>query len=92
MNDSLPVSVAIGDSALYQELEGEVVLLNMTSQQYYGLNDVGAAMWKSLLETQSIDASIQRLSQIYDVEVAILRADLDKLVRDLLDAGLLKAA
>lgn len=92
MSDSLPASVSIGDSALYQDLDDEVVLLNMTSQEYYGLNDVATRMWKSLLETQSVAATAERLVQIYDVDPNVLRADLEKLVRNLLNAGLLKSA
>jgi len=93
MNDSLPGAVAIGEAVLYQELEGEVVLLNMTSQEYYGLNDTGARMWKCLLESAgNMDSAEELLSKTYEIERNVIRADLEKLVRDLLHAGLLKAA
>ncbi len=91
MNDPLPAAVAIGDAVLFQELEDEVVLLNMSSQQYYGLNDVGASMWKSLMEVRNVATAGDLLSKEYAVEPAVLRADLETLVRDLLKAGLLKA-
>lgn len=92
MDDALPYAVAIGDSVLYQELEDELVLLNMTTQQYYGLNNVGAQMWKSLMETGTVTATSDALGRIYDAQPSVIQADLEALVRDLLKAGLLKAS
>jgi hypothetical protein len=92
MNEPLPSAVAIADSVLYQELEEEAVLLNIANQQYYGLNDVGAQMWKSLTEAGSIAAAEDRLADMYEIERPILRSDLEALVRDLLKAGLLTSA
>ena len=91
-SESLPRSVLIGETVLYQELEEEVVLLNMADQQYYGLDDVAAQMWKCLLEVGDLVTAGDRLSRKYDVEGTTVRADLDRLVRDLLVAGLLKPA
>ena len=92
MDNSLPASISISDSAIFQELDDEVVLLNMANQQYYGLDDVGAQMWKTLLETQNIPATVDRLTEIYDVSPEVLHADLERFVGELLNAGLLKAA
>jgi hypothetical protein len=92
MNESLPFAVAIPDSVLYQELEEEAVLLNMANQQYYGLNDVGAQMWRSLSEAGSIADAEELLLKMYEIERPILRSDLEALVRDLLKAGLLTPA
>ena len=69
-----------------------MVLLNIDNQQYYGLNDVGARMWELLLELRSLDAVTERLEAEYEIDRETLRADLERLVRDLLHAGLLKAA
>jgi hypothetical protein len=92
MSETLPGAVAIGEAVLYQELEGEVVLLNMANQEYYGLNDVGAQMWKSLLESAgSVDSAEALLSKTYDIEPSVIRADLERLVRELLQVGLLRA-
>jgi hypothetical protein len=91
-NEPLPRSVLIGEAVLYQELEEEVVLLNMADQQYYGLDDVAAQMWKCLKEAGDLATAGDRLSRKYDVEAATVRADLARLVRELLAAGLLKAA
>jgi hypothetical protein len=90
MADDLTENIRIGDSVLYQELEDEVVLLNMENQEYYGLNDVGARMWKSLMETGNVAATADLLSRLYQAEGTVIRADIESLVRDLTAAGLLK--
>ena len=92
MTEPLPLVVAIADSVLFQELEEEAVLLNMANQQYYGLNDVGAQMWKSLAEAASIADAEALLLKLYEIEPPTLRGDLETLVRDLLKAGLLTPA
>jgi hypothetical protein len=90
MADDLTGNIRIGESVLFQELEDEVVLLNMENQEYYGFDDVGARMWKSLMETGNIAASADRLSGLYDADQTVIRADLESLVRDLTGAGLLQ--
>jgi hypothetical protein len=92
MNDTFSGKVEIGDGVLYQELQDEVVLLNMESQRYYGLDDVGARMWKSVLENGSVAQATAHLCEIYEAEETVIRTDLEVLVRDLLSAGLLKPA
>jgi hypothetical protein len=82
--------VEIGEDVLFQQLQGEVVLLNMASQRYYGLNEVGARMWELLLESGSVDAVADRLHETYDTDPITLRSDLERLVGELLGAGLLK--
>jgi hypothetical protein len=92
MNNTFTGKLEIGDTVLYQELQDEAVLLNMASQQYYGLDDVGARMWKSLLEHGGIAEATAHLCEIYEAEEAVIRTDLEILLRDLLAAGLLKPA
>ena len=84
-------NVEIGEDVLFQQLQGEVVLLNMASQRYFGLNEVGARMWQLLLESGNVDTVTDRLRETYDADPLTLRADLERLVGELVGAGLLKA-
>jgi hypothetical protein len=92
MSEPVPEYVEIGDSVIYQDLQNEVVILNMTSQQYYGLDDIGASMWKMLLDRRSLAVVADQLVRDYEVESAVAEKDLESLVRRLLDCGLLKAS
>ena len=92
MNDTSPARVQIGDSVIYQKLQDEVVLLNMESQHYFGLDGVGAAMWEALLRHGDVESAAASLHPLYQVDQATLRSDLQALVGSLVTAGLLKSA
>jgi hypothetical protein len=92
MSETIPPHVEIGDSVIYQNLQDEVVILNMTSQEYYGLDSIGASMWKMLLDYRDVGTVADRMTAMYDVERETVLNDLNALVRRLLDSGLLKAS
>jgi coenzyme PQQ synthesis protein D (PqqD) len=87
-----PEFVELGNSVIYHTLDQEVVLLNMATQQYYGLDSVGADMWNTLLEHRSLGTAAARIQESYEVDPETARADLHSLVRQLVAAGLLKSA
>jgi len=78
------------DSVLVRELGGELVLLNLDSESYFGLDEVGARMWHELLAGPTVEAACERLLAEFDVEPAQLRADLDHLVWRLREAQLIQ--
>jgi hypothetical protein len=87
----LPTRVEIGESVIFQKLNDEAVLLNMSNQQYFGLNDTGARMWELLVTLGEPSEVVARMEQDYSVPAATLQADLESLMKELLDAGLLRS-
>lgn len=83
-------AVEIGDSVLYQEVGDEIVLLNMTSQEYFGLDSVGADVWQLLMDHQDVAAVAKRLAAVYTIDEQTAREDIESLVSDLVAAKLLK--
>ncbi|MCA9620843.1 MAG: PqqD family protein [Myxococcales bacterium] len=73
-------------------LDGEVVLLDLEGSRYYGLNEVGSEAWQLLERGTTLAALIEALLSEFDVEEATLRADLDALLQDLLERGLVELA
>ena len=86
--DSIP-SFAFPEGVMTREVEGELVLLNLRSEQYYGLDSVGADV-VTRLTRQSLGQALDGLCQRYEVDVEVLRADVEHLVQELLQAGLLE--
>ena len=84
------MKILISDEVLTQNLDGEIVLLDLQSEQYFGLDDVGSAMWNALSETGSVEAAFQQLQAIYEIEPDLLHQDLLSLVGQLRENGLLK--
>lgn len=77
------------DHVLLRELDGQAVLLNLETETYFGLDEVGTRMWTELVSGASVDRACQRLQREFDVDPGVLRGDLEALVTELLDAGLL---
>ncbi|MGQ0586940.1 MAG: PqqD family protein [Gammaproteobacteria bacterium] len=78
------------DDVLIQTVVGEAVLLDLRSQKYFGLNEVGTRAWQLLQETGDAAAVYERLGREYDVDAAQLERDLDELFDRLLKAGLVE--
>jgi len=82
------MSIALAPDMLFQELEGETVLLNLRDESYYGLDDVGTRVWQLLGEHGDIESIVSTMLGEYDVDEATLRRDVAQLIAALLDAGL----
>ena len=85
---SLDTTVVATDQSVSSDLAGERVLLHLKSGVYYGLNEVGSHIWEALTEKTTLQAVVNHLEDIYDVERSVLEDDVLDLVIDLLDAGL----
>jgi len=77
---------------LVQELAGEAVLLHVTRGHYFGLNEVGRAVWDQLMTGIPVRQAYQHLLSEFDVAPEQLQQDLTSLVNDLLVQGLLEDA
>lgn len=88
MADIWSVAVRITPDVLHQEMGGETVLLNLANEKYFGLDLVGTRVWQLLNETQSANDVVTRLTEEYDVPTEQLRADVERLITELVAAGL----
>lgn len=77
------------DDVLLQELGGEAVLLDLSGERYFGLDEIGLRIFQSLAASKSIAETCEILLQEYEVDSTQLRSDLDALLTELLKAGLL---
>lgn len=76
------------DDVLSQEVLGETILLNLEGETYFGLNEVGTRIWQLIQSGQNIAETLQALSDEYDVGMEQLESDVDKLLINLTEAGL----
>ena len=74
---------------LFQELNGEAVLLDLKTERYFGLDDVGLRMWHLLESNGHVDTACARLLQEYTVDETTLKDDLAELIDKLAEAGLI---
>jgi len=89
MSISFSDRVKIPDDVLISKLQEESVILNLDSERYYGLDDVGTRFLSVLTTSDSIEAAYQRLVSEYDVDGQLLRNDLLELIENLVDKGII---
>ena len=80
--------VLASDDVLVRELQGESVLLDLASESYFGLDEVGTRMWEALTANDSFESAYQALLEAYDVPAEELRGDLERFVGELAESGL----
>jgi hypothetical protein len=70
-------------------LDGEMVLLNLTTGRYYTLNLVGAAVWEQCTGEQTLDDIHEAICARFDVSIEQAAEDIVALVMELEAEGLL---
>lgn len=89
MDEAGKPSFAFPDGVLARAVEGEMVVLNLRTEQYYGLDAVGADIVTRLTQTPK-DEAVAALCRDYEVDPRQLESDVERLIGELLDAGLLE--
>jgi hypothetical protein len=83
---------SIPKHVLSRKLDDEMVLLNLDSGEYFGLNDTGTRVWELLADGRSREEVIDRLTDEFEVTVEIAAGHVTALCDELLEAGLLSKA
>lgn len=77
------------DDAVSRQVDGEIVLLDLVSGTYFGLDRVGARMWQLVEAEQGTLADVcDILGQEYEVSRDVLERDVLALAQQLIDQGL----
>lgn len=85
---TLDRTVAPSDDAVFRELDGQSVLLNLATGMYFGLDAVGTHVWQLASEDGSLRAVRQRLLDEYDADPTTIERDLLALAETLVAKGL----
>lgn len=81
--------IALPQNVLYKDLNGEAVLLNLSTETYFGLDEVGNRMISVLVSSESIEAAYRTLLEEYEVNPETLRSDLLSFIENLIKEGLI---
>jgi hypothetical protein len=90
MTPAQPFYVRTSANVLVQELKGESVLLNLQTERYFGLDDVGTRMWEVLSKSESLQQARDTLLDEYEVDPKQLENDLRALIEKLSENGLIE--
>jgi hypothetical protein len=80
------------DQVAAQVMDGEVVVINLSTGCYYTSNPVAGAIWPLIEAGHDIAAMVDRLCSHFDVERPRAEADLSTLLEQLEAEGIIRAA
>ncbi|MBI4588184.1 MAG: PqqD family protein [Candidatus Rokubacteria bacterium] len=87
---TLTSRVRITDDVLFRDLQGEMVLLNLKTGFYFGLDPMGARIWQLIREHQDVRKVLDLLLGEYEVTDARCERDLLGFVALLSEKGLIE--
>lgn len=82
-DDVLDATVTVSEEAVFKELSGEGVLLDLASGMYFGLDETSTRLWKLIQAHGSLRRVFDAMLAEFDVDAVRLRADLIEFVGDL---------
>ena len=87
---TLDNSTKPSEDAVAQKVGDEMVVLNLESGIYYGLDAVGSRVWELLLEHGRLQVVFETMAAEYEVTPEVLQQDLLHLVQELQARGLIQ--
>ena len=85
------MKIEISEDVVWRDLGGEIVILDLATQHYFGLTGAGNEMWQLIAEHGSSEKIIDDLVARYDdVDPGKLQGDFEKLVRELAAKGMVR--
>ena len=72
------------------DLSGEAAILNLKTSVYFGLNTVGASIWKLIQEPRTVKEIKEAILEEFDVEPDLCEHDVLELLQELSTHGLIE--
>jgi hypothetical protein len=83
-------TVVAADDQVYSDLGGEVAILDLKGDMYYGLDEVGARIWELIQEPRTVADIEEILLSEYEVEPDRCHRDLISLLQKLAQEELIE--
>jgi hypothetical protein len=93
MNElSLFSTIVATEEALSCNIKGEVVILNLATGVYYGLNNVGAFIWELLNSPRTVEMITEAVLREFDVDRERCERDVLKLLSEMAGNKMVKVS
>ena len=90
MSMELTAQVRLAKDVLIQKVGDDAILLNLNTENYFTLDEVGTRIVNTLQESDSLKQAVRKLVEIYDVDESKLTSDAIRLVEECEQNGLLQ--
>lgn len=82
---NLDTRLEVSSSVVTREVGGEIMLMDLESGTYFGLNPIGGRAWQALEDGKSIKELCEQIEGEFDVSPERLREDMLSLAQNLLE-------
>jgi hypothetical protein len=82
--------IVVSKEVVSCDLGGETAMLNMKDGVYYGLNPMGTIIWEFIQKPITIQEILDKILDQYEVDEETCYADLNELVDQMLENGLVE--
>lgn len=79
----------LSPEAIAQQVNDETVIMDLGSEQYFGLNDTGTRIWRLIEREATVGEIVDALVSSFDVPRSRLESDCDAILTELDSAGLI---
>jgi hypothetical protein len=90
MSMELTARVRLAEDVLMQKVGDDAILLNLNTENYFALDEIGTRIIDTLQESDSVTQAVQKLVEIYEVDEGMLTTDAIRLVEECKEHGLLQ--
>ena len=85
-------TISRSDNFVFNEVDGELVMMNIETGAYASMNETGKSIWTMLDEPKTIDSVIITLMEEYEIDRAACEADVLPFIENLAKAEILNVA
>jgi hypothetical protein len=75
-------------SVLTAEIDKQIVMMDIESGRYLGLDDIGSVIWKRLETPRTLGDLVDSLVEDYDAERAVITQDVRELLKEMATQGI----
>lgn len=86
----LDKKIKLSDNSVVQEMGEGIVILNLNTERFYELNEVGSRFWELLSDNEDYKFALSKLQEEYEVDAERLQNDIIQLIKELEDAELIE--
>ena len=80
----------LAENISWRDIDGELIVLNLQSGEYYTLNDSARSLWTPLAEGKSIGEIVGAITAEFEAPVETVRTDVNFFVNCLIKDGVLQ--
>jgi hypothetical protein len=83
--------ICLRQDVAWREIEGDIVVLDLTGAAYYSVSASGVVLWPSLVEGCTLDQLTDRLVERFSIDRQVAERDVRAFIETLSGEGLLEA-